>query len=92
MEKPGEDHWINRVDPTSFRRMVERAGLEHLLDRPDELRAEVLRRLGFSHLKDDPEGMMRATFQRLTENWQRLRDLKRDVDANIVKAYKISSN
>lgn len=92
MSKRDEEHWIDRVDPATFNKMVERAGLSHLLDRPDELREEVLRRLGMTHLRDDPEAMMRATFQKINENWARLREVKRDVGAHVLKAYKISSN
>lgn len=91
MDERKEGHWIERVHP-SFYDMVERAGLGHLLDRPEELREEVLRRLGMLHLKDDPEGMMKATVEKLDDNCRRLSEARRQIDEQVVRAYRISSN
>jgi hypothetical protein len=91
MDEEKEGHWIERVHP-SFYDMVERAGLGHLLDRPEELRAEVLRRLGMLHLKDDPEGMMKAMVQKVDDNLLKLRRVRRQIDEQVVRAYRVSSN
>jgi hypothetical protein len=87
-----QEHWIHRVEPESFRRMVERAGLSHLMDRPEELREEVLRRLGLTHLRDDPEGMMRAVLGRLRDNWQRLEEARSETDRRVRGALRLSDN
>jgi hypothetical protein len=71
----------------NFDELLQKTGLYHLKDRPEELRAEVLKRLGLSHLKDDPVEMQKAMIDKLRDNLKRLEKISKDLDEKILKPF-----
>jgi hypothetical protein len=59
-----------------YDKLLEKVGLSHLRDRPDELREAVLKELGVLDAKDSPEELKERLFGLLVKNRKKLEEMK----------------